>query len=685
MNLDAAMVKATEEAKKAAAAKAALNRLDYRFINAYSHCKACHHPYKSFLGNALTQLAIWDADARVTDGSVERGDVVWSISRTQHASKLVDTSKILINRYHQHKKQKRAELAKARAEAEGPPNEHIEGTNADAGGGINDEEKEELWVPKELTQADRIFQEVVDAIGSEADETDLDEYRMSALFNLGQIQRYHRNYEAAIDLVEQCMDVVATTTGRDGFAAKYRDLAAQSLTDLHRALNKQKGIVNDDMGSEAYPDEKPLDVKVRRAEGGEDQSQISDLSDRFRNNDNDIDNNQTNQANQANPDEEMSLDDNQAVAIVTVNNVIQSESNEDDDDDDDNREVPMDEILIASDFASVTKNDEHIREYEEARGREPVGSEAYMHLTLTIAQLLAEDARYAEALAQLDMLRDLSIRAFGADHHLSRAVANHRNKLQNAQHSDWVPELPSLQVLMDKVRATQEEYGVDSIESFRMQIYLIAKHVQSSQVELGIQMVCALRNRAATVFDANHEFNQGHDGVLANIRDQLACANHPWLEKATNTFTGVTIAGSGRSAMVIKDVVKFEWSETDTLMTFVLPIWGGTEDGLIVTFEEEKIKCGGSEDSTFDLLGRIDIESFSWHIDRGVQINCIPGGSAVIFSLVKATPGVMWKLPCRMGIPDSLFKELMGDEDDEEEEGDDDDVDEEEEELAAVN
>ena len=42
------------------------------------------------------------------------------------------------------------------------------------------------------------------------------------------------------------MDVVATTTGRDGFAAKYRDLAAQSLTDLHRALNKQKGIVDDD-------------------------------------------------------------------------------------------------------------------------------------------------------------------------------------------------------------------------------------------------------------------------------------------------------------------------------------------------------------------------------------------------------------------------------------------------------
>ena len=217
-----------------------------------------------------------------------------------------------------------------------------------------------------------------------------------------------------------------------------------------------------------------------------------------------------------------------------------------------------------------------------------------------------------------------------------------------------------------------------------MQIYLIAKHVQLSQVELGIRMICALCNRAATVFGDNHEFTRGNNGVLASIRDLLATADHPWLKLATGTFTGVTIAGSGRSAIVFKDVVKYEWSETDTLITFVVPIWGGTEDGLTVTFEEEKIVFGGSESGFLNLLGRIDIKSSSWRIDRGVQTICIPGSSSLVFDLVKATPGQMWKLPCSINIPDSLFSELMGDDAEEESDNDEDDE-EEEEELAAVN
>ena len=691
----------------AATATATPPRVDYRFMNAYSNCPRCQSPYVGFLANALSDLALADAAAHC-----QRGDVLWAIARTQHATNLLRAGAMLVDR---HRRNRNLDDRTGAWASAGAAQQHTKKEDAMGGGddggenaqknadGDHQEEEEEgggtndgtapdgILVPPEVVRAGRLFQEVVDVLGSEADGTDLDEYRIVALLRLGSVRRFHGRYESAIDLVEQCMDAVATTTaGREGFAAQYRFLAARDLTDLHRLRQKQKGKF----------------IEVPDRGGEEDQSQISDLSDRFRNDDG-----ASHRDRDANADEEGSLHPNRAVvAVVTVDEELHRQNVEDgngddgssadgeeddgdiDDggnvvdakDDDDGDDVPMDEVVIASNGANVSKTDEHIREYEEARGREPEGSEAYMHLTLTIAELLAVDGKYAEALAQLDVVRDLSFRAFGADHALSRAIVIHRNKLQTAQHWDWVPDLPSLEVLVDQVRATQEEYGVDSIESFRMQIYLVAKHVQSSQVALGIQMVCALCNRAATVFDDNHELNQGHNGILADIRDRLASGSHPWLERATDTFTGVTIAGSGRSAMVIKDVVKFEWSETDTLMTIVLPMWRGTKDGLTVTFEEEKIVCGGSENASLNLLGRIDIESSSWRIDQGVQISCIPGNSALIFDLVKATPGMMWKLPWRVNIPDCLFNALMGN-DDEQGESDSNDDDEEEEELAAVN
>ena len=646
--------------------------------------------------------------------------LVWSAARVWHATNLMRVGRYLGDLYRRRQKARRmaaraARAAKAEAEAEkaeaaraeekkdedvscggGEKRKREEGDDKNGDDGHDDDDDgaseqdkdddddddDDTFVPSQMVLAENLLRQVLDVLGTEADDTDLDEHRMSALFQLGQIHRIRRNYEAAIDYTEQCMDVVATTIGRDAFAARYRDLAAKSITHLNVKLKEQNGIEDGgDVLSEAYSEEKPFDVQV--TDEGDDRSQVSDLSRRSPR-DNYINHH-------ANANEEESLDHNQVVAIVNVGDELYLENieggDEDNNGDDESKDVLLNEIVVANKGVQapvvlVNTVDDDLREYEEARSREPVQSEAYMQYTLAMVEIQAMDGRYVEALANLDMLRDIS-RVFGDAYPTSKNIVATRDKLQKAEHTDWVPELPSLGVLMDKVRAAQEEYGVDSIESFRAQIYVAAKHVQSSQVDLGMRMICTLRERAGAVLGEDHELTRGNNGVLANIRDRLAFRDHPWLEKATDAFTGVTIAGSGRSAIVVNDIVAFEWTESDDKVILALPIWGGAEDGMTITFQEENIVFGGSESGRVKLLGQIDTQASLWRIERGAQINNIPGSSSLIATLIKKKPGQPWKLPCELNLPEAFFNKLMAGTNDEE--SNDNDNDDDDEELAAVN
>ena len=191
-------------------------------------------------------------------------------------------------------------------------------------------------------------------------------------------------------------------------------------------------------------------------------------------------------------------------------------------------------------------------------------------------------------------------------------------------------------------------------------IYLIAKHVQSGQVDLGIRMLHNLKSRADLVLDESSGL-MGRDGQIGTIRDDLACGVHPWLDNANapNLFTGLTIGGSGRNTIVRNNTVQFEWKETEETMEVAVPLWGGTEDGLEITFLPDSIVLGGSKNATYTLLGQIDVEASSWEIERGVQTNSVPGGCTVLIKIAKATPGEMWRLPYRKTVPEEVLRQIL--------------------------
>jgi len=587
---------------------------------------------------ALYDLAVADCDSQQL---CSQGDVLWCAVRVQLASELV--------RQAQHCQQRQGRRRWAGV----------------ASGVI-------------LVRVQALTDEVLTVLGPESDQTGLDQYRILALWMRHTVQRFLDPDDVSVEAVEttldQCMDVVATCDSTAcprlrSVAADYRDLVAEALTRLHREARGYDGG-DDDAAGEVGADGKPLDVHVPNHFDDDyhdgRQSQVSDISGQYHE---DHHHHQT------------------AGIITTVHDELYADNdsgNASGSGPDATEDTQMGKIHIAmEDAGSESGIGQHIREYQEARVREPRESEAYMSHTLSIAELLANDGRYVEALAELDELRDLAARVLGTGHGMSRQILNHRDKLQGALHTDWVPALPSMEVLAARTRAAQNEYGLDSIESFRMQIFLIAKHVQSGQVDLAVRIICALRHRSLHALAEDHEFNRGNDGVLANIRDHLAWGSHPWLNVTTNAFTGVTIAGSGRSALVVKGSVQFEWAETEKTMVVAVPIWGGTEQGLTVTFEDQGVRYGGSEDGYIDLVGRIDAEASSWHMDWNVQINSIPASSSFVLTMIKETPGQIWNLPYRAGVPRSLLRSLLNEDNYNKQEEEDDNEDDENDELAA--
>merc|ERR1719183_879037 len=410
------------------------------------------------------------------------------------------------------------------------------------------------------------------------------------------------------------MTVVAETDRSDDVAAYYRTKCAEYLHRLNQL----------DDGEDNYQEDKPLDIHIGNGDddGG---SQVSDISERRA------------------PNEEV-IDDEPTHSVVIQESVCDDRDGQDD--------------VVAIHF--VTNNiDDDLKEYRNAQELEPPDSEAYYQHGLSRVELMAGAARYIDALQEIDLLMALATAAFGPapEHPLTEAIRNHQYRLVGAEHRDWVPELPSTDDLVAYVRAVETEYGADSKHAFRAMIYLIAKHVQSGQVDLGIRMLHNLKTRADLVLDGSSGLT-GRDGLIGTIRDKLACGDHPWLDKAPNLFTGVTVGGSGRNVIVRNNTVYFEWKETEETMEVAVPLWGGIEDGLEITFLPDSIVFGGSENTTYTLLGRVDVEASSWKIERGVQTNSVPGGCTVLIKIAKAAPGEMWRLPYREQVPEEVLRQI---------------------------
>jgi len=458
---------------------------------------------------------------------------------------------------------------------------------------------------------------------------------MMAHFQVSKIARLREDRAAQIDALELCMTVVAETTVSDDVAAYYRTECAK---ELHR-LNHL------DDGEDNYQEDKPLDVHIDEG------SQVSDISERHV------------------PNEDVRNDRDGQGDTVSIHFV---------EDELDHLASSTDGRNESSSVVATNNIDDDLEEYKNAQDLEPPDSEAYYQLGLSRVELMAGAGRYIDALQEIDELMALATTAFDptSEHPLTGAIRNHRYRLIGAEHGDWAPDLPSTDTdeLVVYVRKVELEYGSDSKEAFRAMIYLIAKHVLSGQVDLGIRMLHHLKTRADLVLDESSGLT-GRTGRIAEIRDDLACGVHPWLDIAPNNapkiFTGVTVGGSGRNVMVRNNSVQFEWKETDEIMEVAMPYWGFTEeelDGLEITFLPDSIVFSGSENLSYTPLGRVDVEASSWEIQRGVQTNSVPGGCTVLIKFAKATPGEMWRLPYREVVPKEVLRQILPNEEEQNEE-----------------
>ena len=597
-----------------AKAEAAEEQLARAYLDPYKRCLTCQaDQYCGSVSLALAELAMWDSEIYTyggQEGLINEG--LWSDVRINLARGLVARGAWKLSTVRRNNSRREDDQqAQATTQAHGS-----------------------------IDEAEGHLDEVLDVLGDDANQSPRDVCRMMAHFQMFKIYRLRDDRAAQIDALELCMTVVAETDRSDDVAAYYRTECAKYLHLLNQLDN----------GEDNYQEDKPLDVHIGNGDddGG---SQVSGISERHVPNAEVVVDDMPTRF--VVVDEESVCDDrdgqDDGVAIHFVQDELDAQNNMDD----------ASSSVEDGDIVEINNIDDDLEEYRNAQELEPPDSEAYYQLGLSRVELMAGAGRYIDALQEIDQLMVGATEAFGpaSEHPLAEAIRNHQYRLVRAEHRDWVPELPSTDDLVAYVRAVETVCGADSKHAFRAMIYLIAKHVQSGQVDLGIRMLHNLKTRADLILDESSGLT-GRDGQIGTIRDRLACGAHPWLDNVPHLFTGVTVGGSGRNVIVSNNFVQFEWKETEETMEVAFPLWGDTEDGLEITFLPDSIVFGGSENTTYTLLGRVDVEASSWEIERGVQTNSVPGGCTVLIKIAKAAPGEIWRLPYREQVPEEVLRQI---------------------------